>query len=176
MSAAVRPVEEIEIETALFADDGVVPNNPRLPVLLLRGALRTPVAPAEIAALYAANGWRGLWRWTIFDYHHYHPNAHEALACDGGAAEVRLGGPSGAVFRIAAGDVLVLPAGVGHCRTASEPGFSVCGGYPAGQENYETVRAAPGTRRDALERIAATPTPESDPIYGAAGPLVDAWR
>lgn len=42
-----------------------------------------------------ANGWGGTWVWQVFAYHHYHPNAHEALAVVSGHAELMLGGRKG---------------------------------------------------------------------------------
>jgi uncharacterized protein YjlB len=46
------------IEDGLFAGDGVVPNNPRLPLILYRGALETG---GDVAANCVAReiGWRG---------------------------------------------------------------------------------------------------------------------
>ncbi len=48
------------IEEHLFADDGRVPNNPRLPLIVYRGALATgPGAAAACEARFAGNGWSG---------------------------------------------------------------------------------------------------------------------
>lgn len=128
-----------------------------------------------ILSRMARNRWRGGWTYTVFDFHHYHPNAHEALVAAKGWADIQLGGPSGPVKRIVAGDALVLPAGVGHCRHAASPDFAICGAYPQGQENYETSRAGKG-RKDDVSRIAETPLPKGDPIAGRDGPLIAAWR
>ena len=47
-----------EIEEHWFADDGVVPNNSRLPLIVYRGALDTgPGAAAACEQLFAGNGW-----------------------------------------------------------------------------------------------------------------------
>ena len=63
-----------------FADDGAIPNNPRLPVVILKGALPPDMTPEDIGALHRRNGWGGTWVYTVFDHHHWHPDAHEALS------------------------------------------------------------------------------------------------
>ncbi len=95
-----------EVEEHLFADDGLVPNNPSLPLVVYRGVLETgPGAAAACEALFAGNGWSGGWRGGVYPYHHYHSTAHEALGIVRGWAQVRLGGESGAVVDLRAGDV-----------------------------------------------------------------------
>ncbi|WP_075221759.1 cupin domain-containing protein [Acuticoccus yangtzensis] len=150
-----------------------VPNNPALPAVVMRGAAEP--SPAALRRLFAAHGWGGMWQWSIFRYHHYHPDAHEALACVAGNAEVMLGGPAGDTVAVEAGDVMVLPAGYGHCRITSSDDFSVCGAYPAGQEDYSTCRAGELPLDEAARRIAAVPLPRMDPVFGAGGPLAAAW-
>ena len=77
-----------------FAPDGAVPNNPDLPALVMDGAISMPGDAEAVRALFQGNGWGGSWIWTVFDYHHFHPDAHEALACLSGWADLVLGGPS----------------------------------------------------------------------------------
>ena len=166
-------LDRAQIETRLYGP-GAVPNNPRLPVMLARGALSGPTHDRAIHALYRANGWGGAWTWTVFDYHHYHPNAHEALAVASGEAVLMLGGPEGEEVPVAAGDLLVLPAGTGHRRLSASADFAVCGGYPPGQEDYETLRADEPAE-DAATRIAAVGLPETDPFWGRDGPLIRLW-
>lgn len=166
----------MEIETAAFADDGDVPNS-RLPLIVYRGAIDTAAGDPEAAfeALFHGNGWRWSWRNGIFPFHHYHSNAHEVLGIAGGPAEVRFGGPKGGTFTVEAGDAVLIPAGVGHCRLSSGAGLSVIGAYPAstsvdlwreGAEPKEAIRA----------RIAALPLPAVDPVEGAGGAMFAYWR
>ena len=57
-----------------------MPNNPRLPLVVYRGALDIgPGATAACEMLFAGNGWSGGWRGGVYPYHHYHSTAHEAL-------------------------------------------------------------------------------------------------
>src|SRR5579862_9121734 len=106
-----------DIETHLFADDGIVPNNPVLPLVLYRGALGSDGDLAlRCERMFAANGWPGAWRNGIYGHHHYHSTAHEVLGIARGSARVRLGGEHGATVELRAGDVVVIPAGVAHKR------------------------------------------------------------
>lgn len=168
--------KDLKIHTVMYRDDGVVPNNPALPVVVLRAAVPHGSSASNINARMATNGWGGNWTYTVFDFHHYHPNAHEALIVASGSAEIQLGGPNGDIFEVHSGDALVLPAGVGHCRKSASHDFAICGGYPAGQEDYEIVRATPENRRDAVDRIAAVPLPTSDPFQGHDGPVLQVWQ
>jgi uncharacterized protein YjlB len=136
----------------------VIPNNPRYPVLVYRG-----VELDDPRALFAQHGWGGTWVSTVFDFHHFHSTSHEALAVIAGSATIELGGPQGEAFEVAAGDVLVLPAGTGHRRARDDGAFRVMGAYPAGQEDYDLLREADDAAR---ERIAALGAPPQDPVGG----------
>ena len=106
----------------VFADDGLVPNNP-MPFLVYKGAVALDRAHPEktIERLFGANGWGAMWRNGVYDFLHYHATVHEVLGVARGHARVRFGGDSGKVFEIAAGDVAILPAGTGHqCLSASD--------------------------------------------------------
>lgn len=173
----LAPHPSPEIITRLFAASGGVPNNPKLPLVILRHALpsdRRELA-GEIERLYRANGWGGTWRWSVYDFHHFHTNAHEVLAVSSGTARIQFGGEEGAAFDVGVGDVAMIPAGLGHKRLSATDDFQVIGGYPAGQMPDLRKDAAPSsTTLDA--QIARVPLPAADPIYGAGGPLVRLWR
>jgi uncharacterized protein YjlB len=117
---------------------------------------------------FKSAGWTGVWSDTIYDYTHFHSNAHEALGIAEGRVTLRLGGDGGPLFRLKAGDMLVLPAGVGHRRLGSDDGLKVIGAYPRGQSHYDMKR-----RGRTVPRIAL---PSADPFYVNDGPLVRAWR
>lgn len=164
-----------EIILRNFPDDGTIPNNPVLPVIVIRGALRRDLGAGAVGDLHRANGWFGNWVFTVFDYHHWHPDAHEVLSVVAGWAELMLGGPSGEIFSVVAGDTVLLPAGTGHCRLAASAEFTVCGAYPPGQENYTTQRSMSPRRAEEAARIAEVALPVTDPLFGASGPVLEAW-
>ena len=156
-------------ELLVFADDGTIPNNPRLPALLFRAAL-PPGDPAAAEALFACHGWPPAWRNGIYRYHHYHPDAHEALAIACGRVSVLLGGEWGQVLDLEAGDVVVLPAGTGHRNLGASADLLVVGAYPTGQSPTEH-RGRPGEHARAIAAIPAVPDPPAEPVTGALWPL-----
>ena len=160
-----------------FTDDGVIPNN-RLPAVLYPQCVeleRTADPAAVFEQLFEANGWNQSWRNGIYNYVHYHSSIHEVLAIARGQARVRLGGDKGEQIDVAAGDVMVLPAGVGHHNLMSSEDFLVVGAYPpAGEYNLCTGKKAEHGK--ALGSIPKVPPPDSDPVYGADGPLTKLWR
>lgn len=158
-----------------FEDDGGIPNNQELPLLVYPGALSEGHRSAGgCRSLFAMNGWTGNWVDGVYGYHHYHSTAHEVLGVVSGNARVQFGGPGGEVLEVEAGDVVVLPAGTGHCNKGSSPDFRVVGGYAGGRSwDMNTGRAE--ERPQVLQNIRAVPLPENDPVYGESGPLLELW-
>ncbi len=165
-----------EVREHCFEDDGRIPNNPELPLLLYPQALdESERDPSRCKNLLAGNGWGGAWVDGVFSYHHYHSNAHEVLCVVGGSARILFGGPEGETVEVEAGDVVVLPAGVGHKNEGSSGGFSVVGAYPRGQESYDLRTGEEGERPEVLENIRGVALPEADPLFGEEGPLLRRW-
>lgn len=162
-------------ETVLFADDGDIPNSP-LPLIVYRGALEPRSSDFAVAfeTLFAGNGWGNGWRNGIYPFHHYHSTAHEVLGIAAGAAQVRFGGESGGTFSVAAGDAVLIPAGVGHRRLSSDARLLVIGAYPRGQ-SPDLVREGAPSRAAIRARIAAVPLPQADPIGGRDGLAMRLW-
>lgn len=157
-----------------FADTGRIPNS-ALPLLYYASVLGREEAGAEaMEALLGNGGWPPRWRASIFTYHHYHSTSHEVLGVALGEAWVLMGGTGGQELRIAAGDIVVVPAGVGHCRLSSTADFLVVGGYPPGAD-WDLMRGRDGERPRADRNIANVPLPATDPVHGATGPLLDLW-
>jgi len=164
------------IETHFFADDGTVPNNPALPLVLYRGALgEVGDLASRCEAMFEANGWPGAWRNGIYGHHHYHSTAHEVLGIARGSARVRLGGEHGASVELRAGDVVVIPAGVAHKREAASSDLLVIGSYPKGQRP-DICRADTGSHDKSAANVARVALPGGDPVTGRADPLIDCWR
>lgn len=170
-----RPIQNLPT-SLFFGDDGQTPNS-RLPVLLYRNvAPKSADKASAFEALFSANHWPAQWRAQVFDYHHYHSNAHEVLGVISGWARLKLGGLSGAEQTVEAGDVLILPAGTGHCSLDQSSDFLVVGAYPTGQEKYDIQRPDPTTHAPSVARIAKVPLPLADPVSGGEGTLMGAWR
>lgn len=160
-----------------FEDDGIVPNNRTLPVLIYRGAVRLNGkqfdAGTVVDALFDSNGWGRSWRDTVYDFVHYHSQIHEVMGVAQGSAILEFGGVKGRRMKLKAGDVAVLPAGTGHRLIEASRDFLVVGAYPA-EGSYDECTDT-RERVEASKRIAKTRKPAADPVYGRKGPLQTLW-
>lgn len=75
---------------------------------------------------------------------------------------------------VAAGDVIVIPAGVAHKCLVQSADFQCVGSYPTGQI-VDMMCGEKEERPAADARIAALPTPKCDPVQGAGGVLTKLW-
>jgi len=162
----------MKTEEITFPRSDWVPNNQMLPVLVYKAALQGPDVADEFERMFSANGWEGIWRNGVFDYHHYHSGAHEVLGVGRGNAKLMIGGPTGREIDLSAGDCIVLPAGTGHKNLGASTNFLVVGAYPPGQ-HADIQRAAP--TKEQLTKIAAVALPHFDPVQGAEGYLLEVW-
>lgn len=168
-----------EVLTFRFKDAGAIPNHPDLPVVIYKRATLAYGAADAIATWleneWPKHGWRAAWRYGVYEFPHYHSTAHEILGVYRGHATLRLGDATGVTIVAEAGDVIILPAGTGHENLGASKDFHVVGGYPNGQ-SADLLRGKKGERPAADERIARVPLPVADPLHGAGGPLVQAWK
>lgn len=172
--AEPKDVASVAVERISVPSNNGVPNHPALPALLYRAAFTAPKVD-PVKALYEANGWFNVWDWHVFDFHHFHSNAHEALTVTSGIARLHLGGDEGPVLEVAPGDVLILPAGFGHRSVQRSDDFRVVGGYPSGQEERNLLRADPDGLERHLETVCSVPARVPCPVYADGGPLVAVW-
>lgn len=150
------------------------PNSP-LPVLIYRQVLDLSNAEERAAtfeSMFEQHGWQPAWRYFLYDYDHFHSTAHEALGIFQGQARARLGGPNGREVMLYTGDVLVLPAGVGHSSLEADDDFCMVGAYPPGQEP-EIERGDPAQLAAAQARVASVNVPDKTPV---GGPLRSLWE
>jgi uncharacterized protein YjlB len=175
---ALARVRARKPRTLRFADDGVTPNNPKLPFVVYRSAVRLAGAadPAAVfEVLFEANRWGDSWRNGIYTYLHYHSRIHEVLGIARGQARVRFGGDDGKEVDVKAGDIAVLPAGTGHQLIMASEDLLVVGAYPP-TGTYDLCRGKAEEHERALKSIPKVPLPKADPVYGADGPLMRLWR
>jgi uncharacterized protein YjlB len=124
---------------------------------------------------FAANNWTNSWRNGVYPFHHYHSTSHEVLGIYGGSALLHLGGENGEKINVSAGDIIAIPAGVGHKNLGSSDDFGVVGAYPDGR-NYDLLRGQPSERPQADKNIAALSIPDFDPLQGKADGLREIWK
>jgi uncharacterized protein YjlB len=173
MSVVKAGIEPLAI---VFADDGLVPNNP-VPFLVYKAAVDVGSGHPEetIERLFGANGWGAMWRNGVYDYPHYHSTVHEALGVARGHARVQFGGDHGKALDISAGDVAILPAGTGHQLISASEDFCVVGAYPPGPPMQITL-PTPENHAKALKTIPEVKLPKTDPVRGEDGPLKKLWQ
>lgn len=161
-----------EPQTFTFSDDGAVPNS-RLPLLVYRRAV--PPDPAAIERIFTANRWPAAWRDSVHPFHHFHSDAHEVLGVASGSGKVLFGGASGQVLEVSAGDVVVIPAGVGHCRQSKSDDLLIVGAYPDNSEQRDLRRGNPAEHDEVARNVKAVEMPTADPVSGGDGPLLQIW-
>lgn len=163
-------------EQYFVKDDGVFPNN-RLPVLHYPKILDLPklFPGAFVKKLFQENNWGNNWKQGIYTYHHYHSITHEVLGVCDGETLLQLGGEKGITLLIQKGDVLVIPAGVAHINLGKENDVTCIGGYPDGRD-YDMNYGKPDERTKADHNIASVPLPETDPVFGKKGGLLEIWK
>ena len=155
-----------------------VPNNP-LPLIIYPQAVPDDIEEEEIARyfedLFAQNQWPPAWRCPVFTYTHYHPNTHELLGIGAGWAQILFGGETGRAVKVHAGDIVLIPAGVGHHQIAASEDFFAVGAYPKGMKP-ETYRDDPAYLEQSLLTIKQVPLPEQDPVTGGEGAVTNIWH
>jgi uncharacterized protein YjlB len=157
-----------------FKDDGKIPNS-KLPLILYQGAFkeRGTQGASWLERRFSENNWTNSWRNGIYSFHHYHSTSHEVLGIYSGNALVHLGGENGEKVEVKAGDIIVIPAGVGHKNLGSK-GLGVVGAYPDGR-SWDLNRGLPGERPQADKNIATLPIPGADPLLGANDGVTSIW-
>ncbi|MBG47716.1 MAG: cupin [Pseudozobellia sp.] len=158
----------------LFKDDGQIPNS-KFPLLIYKNAFeeRNSAGAEWLESRFLKNGWSNSWRNGIYSFHHYHSTSHEVLGVYSGKALVHLGGEDGERVQIDAGDVIIIPAGVGHKNLKSE-NLGIVGAYPEGR-SWDLLKGEPGERPEADKNIAALPIPKADPLLGESEGLIQLW-
>lgn len=163
------------MEKYLFTDDGRIPNS-FYPLLIYRQVFdqRNDEGARWLESKFAENDWSNSWGNGVYPFHHYHSITHEVLGVYNGIATLHLGGEQGKIIEVSAGDIIVIPAGVGHKSLNSSGDFGVVSAYPQGRD-YDLLRGESGERPQADENIARLPVPSNDPVFGKSGGLINVW-
>ncbi|MYL34836.1 cupin domain-containing protein [Pontibacillus yanchengensis] len=159
--------------TYYFIDDGTIPNNAQLPLVLYPIALNNEQYPMDDRFL--KEGWGDTWIGGVFSYHHFHSTAHEVLGVLSGEATIQFGGKKGKAIHVKAGDVVTIPAGVGHKCLDSTDEFRVVGAYPEGQKK-DLREGKASERAKVLNNINHVSLPNTDPVFGKEGTLLTLWK
>lgn len=106
---------------------------------------------------------------------HFHSTAHEVLCISSGKAKLCFGGednPKREEVIVGKGDVVIVPAGVGHRLLEDmQGGFEMVGAYQKGQ-SWDMCYGNEG-EEEKVKSIGDLGWFERDPIYGDEGPVLD---
>ena len=161
-------------ERYYIEDDGTIPNN-RLPVIVYRQVIAAVEMADWMENTFKANGWTNNWRDVVYRYDHFHSTTHEVLGVGDGTVTLHIGGEKGVSLEVTKGDVIILPAGVGHCAISEHLDYVIVGGYPDGRD-WDILLGTPDEREMAIPRIEKLPVPKTDPIFGLEGELSKWWK
>ena len=156
--------------------DGGVPNN-KLPVLIYHRVIPPDTADnAEyLEHLFRTNGWPPQWRYPVYTFTHFHSNTPEVLGVYAGSAKLQLGGEHGKILEVKIGDVILLPAGIGHKQISADEDFMLVGAYPPQMKadicHDELPQLAARTKA-----VNAVPLPATDPVTGHTEGSMLAWH
>ncbi|KXZ18991.1 hypothetical protein AXI59_15785 [Bacillus nakamurai] len=163
-------MQKQDIQAFYFEDDGRIPNNPELPLVIYKGIFKADTVKKAETTL-RQNDWSNSWTGGVFPYHHFHSTTHEVLVVRKGSAVLRFGGENGTDISVQEGDAAVIPAGIGHKRISESPDFTVIGAYPGGREYDIKTEKNESTAKE----ISRVPLPKHDPFTGNRAPLLEIW-
>jgi uncharacterized protein YjlB len=163
----------MKIERYFFEDDGVIPNS-KLAVVVYRQVCSVEDKSLWFENTFIENGWTNNWRDVIMSDDHFHSTTHEVLGVGRGKATLQVGGRNGARLHVTAGDMIIIPAGVGHFGADSSDDYEIVGGYPDGRA-WNIMFGSEAERKLAFQQISTIPTPSKDPIDGYHGHLFKCW-
>ena len=93
-----------------------------------------------------------------------------------GKVSLKIGGVNGKIFDLNIGDVLIIPAGVGHHSVSAHTNYQFVGGYPNGNDWDLKTGLEEHERTTILKAISNLAIPDKDPIFGQEGLLFEKWK
>lgn len=166
------------VKDYIFKTNKNFPNS-KLPLLIYKNACLLRGQKNKSAQLlqkiFRKNNWKNSWSNGIYGFHHYHSNTHECMGIASGKACVIFGGTGGRRLLLEKGDIIIIPAGLGHKSSKASTDFLCVGAYPNGSEYDINL----GTREEfekAKPRLLKIPKPMSDPVFGKEGFLKSFWK
>ena len=178
MASNLTPLKSLKVASHQIAAHGMIPNTSiqRRPLLIYQSAFSNSMSASSIESHLRSIGVVDpQWRYTMYTTTHFHSTTHEVLCISNGKAKLCFGGEenSGRVETVASkGDVIVVPAGVGHRLLEDISGaFQMVGSYPMG-DDWDMCYGKKG-EEEKVKSIEKLPWFRKDPIYGDEGPVLD---
>ncbi|KAI9751878.1 MAG: hypothetical protein M4579_005860 [Chaenotheca gracillima] len=176
----LTPLSALRVSRHLIPRHDLLPNTSiqNHPLLIYHSAF----TPAQTSASSIESHLRSTgvvtpqWRYTMYSTTHFHSTSHEVLCIAAGRARLCFGGeqnPDRVEPVLEKGDVVVVPAGVGHRLLEDFGGFEMVGSYPQGRQ-WDMCYGRKGEDEAGIgKRIAGLGWFERDPIYGDSGPVLE---
>ncbi|MCJ1365416.1 hypothetical protein MMC16_004537 [Acarospora aff. strigata] len=176
---SLTPLKDLRVSSHQIPAFDLIPNTSiqQKPLLIYHTAFLASAANASAieAHLNSVGVVTPQWRYTMYSTTHFHSSSHEVLCVAAGKAKLCFGAednPKRVEPVVEKGDVIIVPAGVGHrLLQDQEGGFSMVGSYPRGK-NWDMCYGKKG-EEEKVKSIEDLGWFERDPIYGDRGPVHD---
>ena len=142
------------------------------PLMIYHGAFASASASQIEAHLNSIAQVTPQWRYTMYSDTHFHSTTHEVLVISSGHAKCCFGhedNPHRVEAVLDKGDVVVIPAGVGHRLIQDYGGFQMVGSYPSSSAGWDMCYGRVG-EEDKVKAISDLTWFGRDPVYGDDGP------
>ncbi|KAF2684162.1 hypothetical protein K458DRAFT_303164 [Lentithecium fluviatile CBS 122367] len=177
-SLNLTPLAHLRLTTHFIPSHAHLPNTTphSHPLLIYHRVYPRTTHPSALESHLLTNALTPQWRYTMYSTTHYHSTTHEVLCAYQGRATLLFGGeqnPGRVEVEVCAGDMVVVPAGVGHrlLEDRGEEGeFMMVGAYPRGC-SWDMCYGKEGEEEKA-RRVGGVGWFELDPLYGEDGPVL----
>lgn len=174
----LTPLAELRVSSHQIPAHNRVPNTSVLqkPLLIYHSAFPPNVSASAVEGhLSSVNVVTPQWRYTMYKTAHFHSTAHEILCVVTGKARVCFGGhdnPHRVETLVRKGDVIIIPAGVGHGLIEDfDSDFTMVGSYPKGQ-SWDLCYGREG-EEEKVQAMESLGWFGRDPVYGDEGPALN---
>lgn len=179
MAAKLTPLASLRVSKHQIPAYNLIPNTSvqNKPLIHYHGIFPTSITASAIEShLQSVGVVDPQWRFTMYKTTHFHSTSHEVLCISRGRATLCFGGeqnPDRVELEAQKGDMVVVPAGVGHrlLREESNEGFEMVGSYPKGF-SWDMCYGKKGEEAK-LKSIEKLSWFTKDPAYGDQGPALD---
>ncbi|KAH6873426.1 RmlC-like cupin domain-containing protein [Thelonectria olida] len=175
---SLRPISTLRVSKHMIPAFELFPNCSiqNKPLLIYHSVFKKPISPAKVESHLASVGIVSpQWRYTMYNFDHFHTTSHEVLCITQGRARVCFGAKENKArveIVVESGDAVVVPAGVAHSLQEDLDGdFQMVGSYPNGS-TFDMCYGKPG-EEDKVANVKSLEWFQYDPIYGGHGPATE---
>lgn len=176
--AQLTPLADLRVSKHMIPAHKLIPNTSiqNKPLLIYHSAFPSSTSASSIQShLKSVGEVTPQWTYTMYSTTHFHSTTHELLVVSHGSAKLCFGGEEneGRVEpTVTKGDVMVVPAGVGHRLLEDlEGGFQMVGAYP-GKGDWDMCYGKQG-EEEKVKGIEKLGWFKRDPVYGEKGPVME---